>query len=213
MSEVFEVGCYEHRWNWDPDTQIWTCANCEHTIAKLDDPLAHPCVLCGAPRRWSGGLCPACRKRAEAVTEIERAACTLLVKHGFIHDPIVLDYVRHITADPDFCEYPGTGEGLQFKLHDIDHANEEQYPDREYWFCMLDKAAYNLALNVAGYRRSGRPTGDQTTEIGGGFQISSSLAANVVEYHHAVVNAWATGADHKEGELRTKLIQAQRALA
>lgn len=213
MSADFKVGCYEHQWRRDADTQTWTCERCERTLPKLDDPLDHPCVLCGAPRRWSGGLCPECRKRAEAVTEIERAACTLLAKHNFIRDPVVLDFVRHIISDPDFHETPGQGEGWHFKLYDVDHENAELYPDTEYWFCMLDRAALYLAVSIAMYREEGRPTGDQVTEIGSGFRVSSSLAANVVEYHQAVVNAWAVGADEKEGKLRSKLIAVKRAIA
>jgi len=195
--------CYTHKW--ETKNGRWICSECS-AVAESTDMAYKPCELCGKDGRNATGLCADCRKCAQKITEVERAALTLLVSKLPIHDPKVRDYVNHIVADSDFSDYLD---------HRVDGRNRELYPDDDdaYWFSILDKAAYSLAVEVAFYRRDGRPTGDQTTDIGGGFRITSSLAASIVEFHQSVVEAYCWHAERTEIELRSKLYQIKKAVA
>ena len=199
------MNCYEHKWEKNQERHQWVCEDCG-VVAESTDMIYTPCVLCGKAGANRAGLCPEHRERAALITEVERAACSLLYTLvGVIRNPEVDDYVRHLLADPDYSE-PFSCE--------IRHNDREMYPpENGDLFYMLDKAAYYLAVSIAGYRADGRPTGDQSTEIGGGFRITSSLAANIVEFHQAVLNAHCTNADHREGRLRHKIHKAQANLA
>lgn len=122
-----------------------------------------------------------------AVTEIERTACTMLqTVVGQIFEPKARAYVERILSEPDYAEYPNEYPN---------HADEAYGLAMDY---LVHKAAVLLASGIARYRFSGRSTGDRTTDIGDGFTITSSLAANIVEFHLAIVNAYCVNADEQE---------------
>jgi len=128
------------------------------------------------------------------VTEIERAACTLL--RGHMNDganPAIGDWCESLTLAGDVIE-----------TIDVDHHPNSSPPIFDYkaikdegernqgW--MIDFALYGLAHALVEYRRAGRPVGDQYTRLAEGIGIRTSLAAAVAEFHRMVVGAYVVGA-------------------
>lgn len=203
------MNCYSHKWEQSRESSTgslrWICEECG-AVAQSTYMSYLPCVLCGNDKGNRTGLCKACRERAAKATEVERAACTLLhTLVGQLRDPTINDYARHLLADPDFSDYLG---------YKVDYKNTELYPRTDArTSLLLDRAAMHLAINIAGYRSDGRPTGDQTTEIGSDFRVISSLAANIAEFHSAVVNAYCIQAQQREDALKERLSNVRKALA
>jgi hypothetical protein len=57
---------------------------------------------------------------------------------------------------------------------------------------MMDAAVYDLASAIVSHRQHGRTAGDREVELSDSLTITTSLAAAVVEFHEAVLNAYAT---------------------
>lgn len=128
--------------------------------------------------------------------DIERAAVTLLSKAAR-YAPELEAYIERICKEPDFRELPADWWGQV-----IDHDNTyppffPDDPDANHNYTrfahILDDAAARLAYEIVQYRREGRPTGDVYRDAATVYDIGvqTSLAAAVVAFHHAIVNAWA----------------------
>jgi hypothetical protein len=136
------------------------------------------------------------------ITDIERAACTILANDAqWIKRPGLRPWVEQITTEPAFAEYlDGTladaiVDRARFEapniiggLHEIDY--------------MLDEAIYRLAAGVVEFRRANRAEGDQTSPIGFGFTVTTSLAAKVAEYVSYLHQSYAVECQRIEDETR-----------
>jgi len=128
-------------------------------------------------------------------TEVERAACTILataMERGRISDPVIADWIKRLISSEDCIEfepegYDPTSESYRYKSTYDWHG---QYPDYDDMRLAqrLDHAACFLGSSIACYRHDNRPIGDTTHDIStSGITVTTSLAANVVEYHEMVL--------------------------
>lgn len=125
------------------------------------------------------------------VTEIERAAMTLLHKNvKRVTNPALHDWIKSLLDDPSLVTWCPSGQHPNdtHPTYTYEGPRSERNHDRG-----IDWAMANLAGAVAAYRSDNRPDGDVTHTIDhmGGFTITTSLAAAVVEFHEAMQNALA----------------------
>jgi hypothetical protein len=131
------------------------------------------------------------------VTEIERAACTILARapreswqdtwDGSGRAPYVAEadrYIRAVLADPEFHDRPGRWYGDLLDSPISTYAADLYEPTRRHywewvWYQLVN--ATRLAVAITDYRRLGRPAGDQTISIGP-VDVITSLAAEVAEF-------------------------------
>jgi hypothetical protein len=126
-----------------------------------------------------------------SVTEIERAAATLLSK-TIVWDPAVESWIERLLADPNLIEYCPEGHhpnsaSYEMKFDWNDPSLGDKLPRRQ--ARLICQAVCNLGYSLAAYRDDGRPTGDVMRSISSGLAVTTSLAAAVVEFHLAILNA------------------------
>ena len=131
----------------------------------------------------------------EGITEIERAACTLLAHYvNNVYSQVIQIRVQEVISNPECQFYTIDGHHPNSPLVERERVKAFDYSklERPDFAWVLDKAVVDLANSVCSYRRDGRPTGDTETRISiSGLIIRSSLAANVVEFHKTVLEAYA----------------------
>lgn len=140
--------------------------------------------------------------------DIERCACTMLGEHlrrGNCRNETVIGFVEKVIGDPGEIG-PDEVRAIREKaLVELDESANSTYEDEDMvtvryliYSELCDRAALDLAVNIVHFRWDGQKPGDQTVNLGFGtsLAITTSLAANVVEFHFAVVGAWHT-ADHQ----------------
>ena len=144
------------------------------------------------------------------VTEIERAAITLLTQSRATH-PCLTRWIHALASDPDECrglDEFSLGTWDQRELDDMAAAGF--YAPRRFQrfgpdtltlhlgdggrslLAEIDRAVVYLASALVRYRTEGRPDGDQDITIAPDIVVTTSLAAAVVEYHQAMVATWST---------------------
>lgn len=131
-------------------------------------------------------------------SEIERCAVTMLSKsYGALYDAEVTGWVESIMANPDYAEYcpdgkhPNVTHKWQYTGPNFDEIEQQIGVAKAIYFRMMHEAIINLGNNIVSYRIDNRPTGDTISNIENVAIIVSSLAAQVVEFHMAVQDAWA----------------------
>lgn len=129
------------------------------------------------------------------VTEIERAAVTLLAVHrNEVIDEVVDRWIHRLLTEPEFAnadniiKHRSNVSGNRY----VDWADIEDADYRRYAKGMND-AVIDLGLAICHYRHDGHPIGDQEHRLSGlgGHVVVTSLAATVVEFHQHVLNAHA----------------------
>lgn len=138
------------------------------------------------------------------VTEIERAAITIISRAQTSQYPPLIDYLRRIVDDSDFKEFwsDDLWEVVRESRGDGFQAYSEYLPDpaldgkpAHQKVNILDEAALRLAGQIVKYRNDGRPDGDVSHDIMGMgtpvMTVMSSLAAAVAEYVEQIADAWA----------------------
>lgn len=131
------------------------------------------------------------------VPDIERAACTMLALHlkqGDFGNPTVVALVEAVIG----------GETVSIERLNADRETAKaalregpEQPEGEdevtlRWLRFrhaMDEAALRLVSGIVIFQDDGRPEGDRVVDLGFGVGFSTSLAAKVVEFHLAAINA------------------------
>lgn len=145
------------------------------------------------------------------VTDAERAAITLLMQAsgqlssgcGSITAQPLREYVTKLTSDPNYVEIPPDIFGYDYKQG---YATPEEARKFRQFHQQCDRAVAGLCFAVYQHRErdgregdyqhplgrcAGEGDGFEDTEMSGAnFIITTSLAAAIVEYHNAIVNAF-----------------------
>jgi len=124
------------------------------------------------------------------VTDIERAAVRMLAKdNAEFGSERLMNHVTRIIQEPEYTEIL-----TEVPAPEVEFANRAE----RVFVKLQDRARWALANAIATYRRNGKPAGDTLStfsEMGVTFTVTTSLAAAVVDYHEAVLNALATKMD------------------
>lgn len=126
------------------------------------------------------------------VTEVERAACTLLADHvREVVDPAVAEWISRLLSDPGLVEWCPTGHHPNSSDWEMEF--DWQAAEPLHWLRFerrgVCEAVCNLGGALASYRADDRPTGDVTTALDtSGITVTTSLAAAISEYHQAILS-------------------------
>lgn len=150
------------------------------------------------------------------VTEVERAACTILLRaigqighSSSTSHPGLMRYVVRLTTSSLYYDWRNeihSNRSSYEKGDDFDYAamygttmKKGKLESHLAYHRFMDDAILSLAGAVAGYRHENRPTGDTTTTIDNmsGISITSSLAAAIAEYVVSSENAIYTRFDDR----------------
>lgn len=141
------------------------------------------------------------------VTELERAACTILLYHmGKIMDgpndlrfnSALYEWMEKVCSDEDYSDYghmlnhnPNTSRYK--RAFDWDTALADLPEHMQLYYSGMAKAAHHLANAICRYRERDRQGGEHTTYLTGGsaetggISVTTSLAARIAEFHAQAV--------------------------
>ncbi len=153
---------------------------------------------------------------ARQPSDMERCACTLIMLYaGEVGDQpnnILDDVVRTWALDVahgrinsvldnrDILNHHTNTNSWEYIGFNYDNSALKFSPGVRHWYRAMNDQIIHLAMAVLKYRDTGE--GDHTTRLTtdamGGFTVTTSLAATVVEFHHALMNAHSFMYQHEE---------------